>query len=782
MKNVSRQYKSSMKQTMRNRSRCVVTFGATDQTAITDGSWTGDASPISSFDLLDFEHNYGNTIATLELNRWVLDKKCDIKRDNDGYIASEYMVYGTDEEDGTIYPQSIVKRFSSTHNVNGITLTFDTRTNAHPYKVSLTYYNGMYETGLETDDVRPIVDENGVELSAMVSTGGTGVVATSTVYPTSNTCEINLNGENVDLIEIKFYSVLPYTRPRLEHITWGVASIFSDTQLISVHQSHDVDPMSRRLPVEKLSFKISDYDHFYDPDNPQGAYAYINKGAPITVSFGYDVDGVTEWVKSDRYALEDVPTFKDNQVTFSSVGMIGTLTRSYYKDVYNAGGKTLYSLANAVLLDAGLSQTAEGTNPWVIDNALNSMYTTAVLPIDTHANLLQMIAHASGCRFYTDDDNIIHLKPFGITPVGIFSGTYTDNGHTDYSEWHTVDYGTTNTTDTATLELNKWVLDGSNTIDRISNGYVSSDMSDQTGDCELKWGKVYDVPHDLPLFTVTFDTVGNTHPYKMEVKYYENSTLLGTETVYPTTTSVTVNAENINDCTSIEVTAFSALPYTRARVSAMSFRETDFSLQLDSVKENTLVTNKLEKLRNVIVNEYKYVKEEDNTSTPQTPVYRVDKLYEGDTNLTSLHIEYSTATDISVTVTGGTVTSQNIYAQACDLVMSAGNKHILITGTPIASFENQHTYAVNVVGDDDVEENMLITNKTMADSLGNHVKEYLTLRNTYDCAYRGNPELETGDIISMETLYSNVVYGIVLTDEISYNGALSGKVKVKGLC
>ena len=75
----------------------------------------------------------------------------------------------------------------------------------------------------------------------------------------------------------------------------------------------------------------------------------------------------------------------------------------------------------------------------------------------------------------------------------------------------------------------------------------------------------------------------------------------------------------------------------------------------------------------------------------------------------------------------------------------------------------------------------MLTDDSMCQALAEHVIAYLTLRNTYDLQYRGNPELETGDLVALQTQYTNNMKALVLTNELTFNGSLSGKVKVKGL-
>ena len=91
------------------------------------------------------------------------------------------------------------------------------------------------------------------------------------------------------------------------------------------------------------------------------------------------------------------------------------------------------------------------------------------------------------------------------------------------------------------------------------------------------------------------------------------------------------------------------------------------------------------------------------------------------------------------------------------------------------------SYPVALTGEVDKEENPLIINDSMCLALANNVKNYLQMRHTYDADYRGNPEMEVGDIIGLQTRYTDEMDALILVDEISFNGSLSGKMKVKGL-
>ena len=748
MKSVSNAYKASMKAMLRNRSYVRITFGNVDTTAATDGEWESNgAASISEFETVDYAYQYGDTYAALELNRWALDGKTLIvptgEDVQDGFISSLM----SDAEGNFSTPPVITREFSLKHIFPGLTLTFDTRQQEWPLEVTADFYlNGE-------------------------------VVDTQTVSITSVQTTISTTATEVDKVTITFDRSLPYRRPRLENVLYGLNVQFVNKDIVSTQQKHDVDPLSRRLPTETMQFTILDYEHKYDPDNPAGIYAYVDKNSPIEIQFGYELpDGSVEWLKPDNYVLNAKPSAQNNQATFNGTGLIGSLTGTFYKS--KLGSKSLYDMAQEVLLDAGLTLTEQGENPWEIDDALKNMFTTAALPIDTHMNCLQLIAHAACCRLYTDDDNIIHIRPFGVTVIGIYNGVWADNGHVWFSEWDTVDKGNSAENTYATFELNRWTLGGDSQVilpdsNAGQRGYISEAMTGADGSFANPpvFTKTFDVPHDLPVLAIRFDTVLNEFPGAVQVKYYHDDTLLDTQTAAIDSVEVYVSSNLAIECTKIEVTMIGNLPYRRARVTKVYYRETDFTLDFTSIGENSQKISKIDELKSVSVARYSYTASND-TST----------LYEGTTTETELHVEFSgLAQDVQISVSGGTLVSSNIYARAADLVLSSGTKTVTITGKTLTENSVVVSYPVAQSGEIDKEENPLITNDTMCQALADHVKSYLQMRNTYEASYRGNPEMEVGDIIGLQTLYTDEMDALILVDEITFDGSLSGKMTVKGL-
>lgn len=591
MKTVSEEYAESMAQPMRNRSYIKATMFIEDPSAVDDGEWEDNGIlPYSEYDTVDYPYSYGPSYATLELNRWLLDGKQVIAPDEaSGYTPQGYQSALMSDQDGNfLIKPKISRMFAVDHPLHGVSVTFDSRCEEWPTSITVNFYRGG------------------------------AVVDTKTVTVTEPMVVLTTDQDTVDGVDLIFDAMLPYRRPRVEYVLYGLQMVYGSSEISSVTQEHDVDPLTRRLPQERVTVELLDYEGLYAEDNPLGFFRYVEDKARMRVQHGYTLpSGAVEWLEPDNYLMDGKPVSANDRASFSASGVINTLTDKYYKS--KVGTKSLYDMAVGVLRDANLTPTATGGEPWAIDEALKQMHTEAVLPLDTHANCLQLIAHAAGCSLRTDGENVIHMERFRLGAA-------------------------------------------------------------------------------------------------------RGKTLAGT-------------------------------------------------VDFNTITEKTLVGSKTSKLKAVTVAVYAYNRAENAT-----------KLYEGTTKETVLHAELSNAaTDLTIEVAGGTVVSKTVYGRAVDMVLTAGTKTVIINGYALEQSSSIYTLEVNSSGDTDNEVNPLITNTAMAQTLAQHTAEYLALRNTYDLEYRGNPEIETGDAITLQTNYNPAQQALVLTNSLTFNGGLSGTLKVKGL-
>ena len=185
---------------------------------------------------------------------------------------------------------------------------------------------------------------------------------------------------------------------------------FNENDISSLQKSDDVDPLSRRVPKETISFSVFDFNGNYNPSNPEGKWYALDENAEIIVTFGFEVSKDTvEWLSSDYYFLDGKPTVQSGIVSFKGSSKLCHLTNTYYKGIYNTD--TFFNLAKAVLEDAGID-----SEHYQIDESLSDYTTNAPMPVTSHINCLQLISHACGCSLRTKS-GVICIEPFSSSIV-----------------------------------------------------------------------------------------------------------------------------------------------------------------------------------------------------------------------------------------------------------------------------------------------------------------------------------------------------------------------------
>lgn len=190
---------------------------------------------------------------------------------------------------------------------------------------------------------------------------------------------------------------------------------------------------------------------------------------------------------------------------------------------------------------------------------------------------------------------------------------------------------------------------------------------------------------------------------------------------------------------------------------------------------------------------------EDVTSIPVTKKYPV--LQGVDTSFTSLNVdtviselatfditdasntvyelEYDMATGISAVAGSGLsiIGTPEYFAKMCRITLT-GTGTLTLNGYAITGKTSAISVEFNLTGERCPISNEMITDRTHAISFGTWVGNYVNRRNLYSFSDRGFPEIDCGDSVTIDTLYSNLVGVSVISSEISFNGAISGTTKV----
>ena len=388
MQTVSQKWKDNQNELLTSESFVEISLKLTDPDAYEDATAVHNGSAYFSDEADYVVSEVDKNIlphATLERNLWVLDGSRKILPDSNygenGYIGDVICGSSRTFSKNPIISLNFSKVFESL--ITGVSFVWSDVFGEYATDFIVTAYNNNT------------------------------IVAKSTVTNNTKakmTAYVDIVNYNKITVEILKWS-LPHRRARVSAIQIGADLLYSKTDLTSYSHTQDVDPISSTLPKMEISFSINNEDGSYDPNNLGSMAKYLIERQEVKVKYGYKLEDNIEWIDSGTFYLSGWDAPQNGIVAnFTARDLLEFMSGTYYYGVYNPNGTSLYDLAERVLKDAKLPLDETGSVKWVIDSKLKNIYTTAPLPIDTHANCLQMIANAGTCVIYQDRNGILHIE------------------------------------------------------------------------------------------------------------------------------------------------------------------------------------------------------------------------------------------------------------------------------------------------------------------------------------------------------------------------------------
>ena len=389
MQTVSENWKNAHKQTLLNESYVEVSLDIADPDALADASSQDNGAVyISDTSRVVSEvDKYITPYCTLEQNLWLLDgSRRAIPEETygeSGYVGDAL------SDDVCVFSNKmpiITINFSKVFNnlIPGITITWSPTYGEFADSFIVTAYNG--DTVVAEKEV---IGNRSVKSLVM------------------------LDIANYDRIVIRIKKwCLPYHRARIEEIFIGMNRVYSKTELFNYSHTPSVDPISTSLPKTEIKFSIDNVDGEYNPYNEQGMAKYLMSRQEVKARYGLKMnDGSVEWIKGGTFYLSEWYA-KQNGMSadFTARDLLGIMSAIYVDYNFLLSSRTLYQIAQRVLVAADLPLNGDGTERWVIDESLKSITTKAVLPQDTLANCLQLIANAGECVLYQDREGILRIE------------------------------------------------------------------------------------------------------------------------------------------------------------------------------------------------------------------------------------------------------------------------------------------------------------------------------------------------------------------------------------
>lgn len=239
--------------------------------------------------------------------------------------------------------------------------------------------------------------------------------------------------------------VLNVTTQELEIRAWShpgrqakITEFFSSVQqtyegegLISLRLLEEREASQGSLPVgnisaNELTVTLGNDDGRFDPDNDSSPlYGLIKPNRRIRAWLGADLGSTTEWVPLGVFWSTDWDIVSDTlEATVRALDQLEQLRKTTYSKSVVGQNVTAYSLAGAILQDAGLKST-----DYVLDTALQSVtFPWAWMPAVSHREALRILAEATMAVVYCDRDGRIRITIPAATVQQALAAHYLQGG------------------------------------------------------------------------------------------------------------------------------------------------------------------------------------------------------------------------------------------------------------------------------------------------------------------------------------------------------------------
>ena len=736
MISMSEAYKRSMAEKLRNRSFMLVTIGVINQAAQSGASVANiqgtEYSYLSNFEKLFDNYDVSVEYTTLEENFFKTDGSMLFppRKDSGDLIYNVGTV--TEEIKGTV---AIV--FDNIYDIRGLTIDFGEK-----YPVDFSVSNGS-KTVNYTDNTK--------------SYWTTEDIFTETQYLIITPTKMK-NGNN---------------RLRIRKILMGVGILFENAKILNATKTEFVSPISEELPTLDFSLKIENRNRAFDVENKTSAINYLEIGQEVNVRYGYDVlgDGNITWMDGCTCNLSDWEA-DDSTMSFTAKDKLDSLQDTYYGGLYRPDGISLYDLAVDVLTDAGLDE-----REYELDEYLQGITVINPLPCTSHKECLQLIANAGRCKLYTDRDGRIGIKAAFLTVISPDRMLVQSDSATVWSNLPSVINGAIQY-EYATLSQNYFKTDGTmlflpRTGPYYTAGFVSEETADENGGFTTN-----------PKFKIILEAA--TTYYGLQINFTSNPpqgitiyTYYEDELKESYVVPGTFGLENTIDhefpqFDTIEFEFTKGAPNSRVFVKSVAFGDvTDYRMDYD-VMTKTPKGKQIEIVQRVDVLQNIY-----STGADESTIFQETVDVTGINNYT---FYFSSASyDLSVTAGGNAVTivDSSSYFVTVDVSAFTGELEFIVNGREYTVTNKIRSKTINPTGKIESWDNPLISSAELADLQAEWLGNYFANNIEYDITYRGEPRLDSGDLVFLENQYVDNLQIQLYENSVSFNGALSGTVKAR---
>nr|DAF24628.1 MAG TPA: hypothetical protein [Caudoviricetes sp.] len=732
MQKVSKEYKTSMKDSLRERAYIMLSFGLVNQEAQSKAKIdSGDFTYYSNKNNLFGQRDDSTIYATLEENFTKVDGSMFFlprKNDGDGYYDTGLI--GANLVSAAQYVLTI-NLHTAAIDFRGLTINFGEN---YPVDFDIVSSQGQVIEFRDND---------------------TGDWSTEEVL------------ENTTYVRFIFYTMKnPQSRLRIYSIRFGYGLVYYNDSVMSSQLDSYVSPIGADVPQIDFSVTLKNYDKYFNVDNPKSAINFLETGQEMDIYYGYHLpeSDEIEWIRGNHLLCSEWES-DDFTATIRCQDVFRSMDSEYFKGTYTAAGISYYDLAEAVLRDAG--QTS-----YYIDPRLKHLYTKNPLPRVKHKEALQIIANACRCVLSQTRLGQIQIKS-NFAPDAAASA----NAQESYSNVANILNGE-DKDEYATLATNYTVADGTmfflprNGVSSLNTGFVSQAVSG--ADCKFSTNPVVTIVQEAQcLYHGVKFTFGNALPAAFTIRTYNNGELVEEYENEDEITKVMVILHDFDDFDTMEIEfTETAEPYNRIVLNSFAFGDiTDFTMTRNDMTSSPKAI-KQELIKEVIVPCYSYqngTQEESLVSEDVTVKSGdVETFYVGEPS-------YNFRVLLNEATSGVTITASGSYYVTVRFSVT-GTYRFEILGYRYKIVERYSTITLHARGKSVKWENPLMSDTTMAQDLAEWLAEYYSSGIEYEYDTRGFPEIDSNDIVYQENEFHEGMKVNIYRQTLTFNQAFGGKV------
>lgn len=190
--------------------------------------------------------------------------------------------------------------------------------------------------------------------------------------------------------------------------------IYSKKDLMSFSHQQTGSLVSGELPKNHIEFSLDNTDGKWNPNSPRGLERYLSERLRINLRYGFNIDGVLEWIPGGVFYLTEWSTSTDGQdASFVARDVLEYMIDKPYTGTISG---TLYEVALKAIAEAEIPDDVSVH----ISEELQSFHID--LPgYDgklSVAEILQKCANAAGCVIYQNRKGALIIEKIDYSETG----------------------------------------------------------------------------------------------------------------------------------------------------------------------------------------------------------------------------------------------------------------------------------------------------------------------------------------------------------------------------